>query len=89
MFSLRAKVPGQKWPVVQVDSLEAAETWIDQVLLKAGPDDVLMRTGLEHKKGRMTKGGPLVDIWQVSDLFCTKPFQVFIIKTADLKGAAS
>jgi hypothetical protein len=84
-FAIRAVIQGKKKRIKHVNSLEDAERWIDRDLLGLGPNALLARTGLEKKRGQITKDGPVFDYWKCQDLFCTGgPFQIYVVRTADI-----
>lgn len=84
-FAIRAIVRGKKRRLKHVNTLAAAETWIDDVLLGLGAMNVLARTQLEKKQGRMEKDGPIIDVWETKDFLCVGgPFQILIVRTADM-----
>jgi hypothetical protein len=82
-FVMRIKSDSVLGKAVYFDDIKKIEDVADK-LLGWGPTDVLGRTAFEKKKGRMTKTGPVVDVWECRDMLCTARFKILAVATKDL-----
>tara|TARA_R100000315_G_scaffold62308_2_gene43197 strand:- start:353 stop:628 length:276 start_codon:yes stop_codon:yes gene_type:complete len=84
-FAIRLYVDGKQKRIKQVDSIEAAENWIDKALGFA-PDgtDCLGRNRLSKVQGRLSEHGKVVTFWVSLPALSNRKFKAVVAQTKDL-----